>query len=215
MESRVLVCTTNIKNARKLVERGEKIAKAYNGKCFVLSVTREEYDEMNYNLYLHRKLLEKIVEEFDAELVYQSYKKEKLHEIITNVSLAFDIGHIIVGQSVRSKWNILKEGSLIDTLFAALKDVDLHIVEVDKEGMAEEEYQYGNHVYLRQFEGDFNAYLPNEDIQNKQGVFFKYAYTEFQNGIIRIQNTINGTVKEQLYHVVENEIMFDRPLYEF
>lgn len=209
LDKNVLVCTANRRNTRKLTERGEKIAKTYGGKCYVLTVTEHPYDEKDFNDYSNKKELETILSSYDTELIYESKNNRKLCETIADVTEKLDVGHIIIGHPVRTRWDVLTEGSLINELFSELDDVDLHIVEVSKETakVVESDYELGVEMNLLDFKGDLATIVGTENLKDVKGIFYQNKSTEFVNGIFKVKELVGNDYSDVLYKVSDGEII--------
>ena len=53
-------------------------------------------------------------------------------EAIAESARQYHITQVILGQSHKSRWEILWKGSLVQKLVRYLKDVDLHIIATEK-----------------------------------------------------------------------------------
>lgn len=189
LEKNILVCVKNPMNAEKLIERGSKLAKAFQIECFVLTNTQEEYDELNYELVHKKKVISRLCKKYNATFFLENNEERPFTKIVEEIVLEKEIGHVVIGHSVKNKWAVITKGSVINELFAKLSDIDLHLVEVKKGSLnLNEKYERGIYVNIKNVDGkkvfDYNTEIDSEIIQ---AIFFQHRTTEFQNGILKIK----------------------------
>lgn len=190
MSDHVLVCVRHIRNAKQLIEKGSKLAKAFGGKCYVLKVEVNPFDEFNFTSVQHKEELEKISKEFNAELLLIPSGKKDLADIISETAVKKEIKEIVIGQPVRTKLDIVMKGSLVSDLFVRLDGVDIYIVEIKKENSPEEEqYHRGVKGYIIKNENGFELSYDDKGEVVLEGIYFNSVTTQFTNGIFK---TIKG-----------------------
>jgi len=129
IHERVLVCLSTYPNSVQLLRRGARIAGYMNAPLYAVFVeapdrflTKEES--------LHIETCDKLCKEFGGTLI-----RVKSHDIATaiaDVAQKYHITQIVIGESQRSRWKILLQGSLTQKLVRLLKNIDLHIMASDK-----------------------------------------------------------------------------------
>ncbi|MGQ9871684.1 universal stress protein [Leptodesmis sp.] len=126
---RVLVCVSTYPNALQLVRRGARIAGYMRAPFYCLFVddpdrflTRAEG--------LHVETCERLCKELGGEFIRVS-RSDKARAI-ADVARTYHITQIIIGQSQRSRWELLLRGSLTHQLLRSLKNIDIHIIATDK-----------------------------------------------------------------------------------
>ena len=71
-----------------------------------------------------------MVRKFKGEFLQVSGRN--VAEAITEVAKSYRITQVVLGQTHRSKWQILLRGSLINQLVRFLTQVDIHIISIEK-----------------------------------------------------------------------------------
>ncbi|HEY9608849.1 sensor histidine kinase KdpD [Allocoleopsis sp.] len=129
VHERVLVCLSTYPNSAQLLRRGARLATVMRARLYALFVenpecflTREES--------LHLETCKHFCKEFGGEFI--QVKNANIAEAITQVAQKYHVTQVILGQSQKSRWEILWKGSLIQKLVRYLKDVDLHIIATEK-----------------------------------------------------------------------------------
>lgn len=129
IHERVLVCISTYPNSVQLLRRGARIAGYMNAPLYALFVknpdrflTREES--------LHIETCEKLCQEFGGTFI--RVRSHDVSKAIADVACEYRITQIVIGESQRSRWKMLFEGSLTQKLVRLLKHVDLHIIATEK-----------------------------------------------------------------------------------
>lgn len=130
IHERVLVCISTYPNTMQLLRRGSRIAGYMNAPLYALFVknpdkflTREES--------LHIETCEKLCKEFGGTFI--RVRNHDVAKAIADVACEYRITQIVIGESQRSRWKMLFEGSLTQKLVRLLKHVDLHIIATQKD----------------------------------------------------------------------------------
>jgi two-component system, OmpR family, sensor histidine kinase KdpD len=125
IHERVLVCISTYPNSMQLLRRGARFADQMKGCLFVLFVanpnrflTREEA--------LHIETCRRLTQEFDGE--FMRVESEDVVKAIAEVADSSHITQIVLGESRRSRWQLLSKGSILDAVMRSLPNVDIHIV---------------------------------------------------------------------------------------
>jgi two-component system, OmpR family, sensor histidine kinase KdpD len=129
IHERVLVCISTYPNSLQLLRRGARLANYMNAPLFALFVadpdrflTKEES--------LHIDMCEKLCQEFEGTFIRVT--SSNVAKAIAEVAQKYHITQIIIGESQRSRWQILLKGSLTQKLVRLLKNIDLHIIATEK-----------------------------------------------------------------------------------
>ena len=129
IHERVLVCVSTYPNSVQLLRRGARISGYMNARFYALFVadpdrflTKEES--------LHVEMCERLCKEFGGGFV-----RVTSHDIATaiaQVAQDYHITQIVIGESQRSRWKLLIQGSLTQKLVRLLKNIDIHIIASEK-----------------------------------------------------------------------------------
>ena len=129
IHERVLVCVSTYPNSMQLLRRGARIAGYMNAPLYAVYVanlerflTREES--------LHIETCDKLCREFGGEFIH--IKDQDIPSAIAHVAKDKHITQIVIGESQRSRWKMLFQGSLTQQLMRLLKNIDLHIIATEK-----------------------------------------------------------------------------------
>ncbi|UKO99846.1 universal stress protein [Nostoc sp. UHCC 0870] len=129
IHERVLVCVSTYPNSVQLLRRGARLAGYMNAPLYVLFVadpdrflTKEES--------LHIDTCEKLCREFAGTFIRVT--NNNIANAIAEVAEKHHITQIVIGESQRSRWQILLKGSLTQKLVRLLKNIDLHIIASEK-----------------------------------------------------------------------------------
>jgi len=132
IHERVLVCISTYPNSLQLLRRGARIAGYMNAPVYAVFVaapdrflTKEES--------LHIETCEKLCKEFGGTFI--RVKSNDVATAIAEVAKEYHITQIVIGESQRSRWKLLLQGSLTQKLVRLLKHVDLHIIATEKDAV--------------------------------------------------------------------------------
>jgi two-component system sensor histidine kinase KdpD len=129
VHERVLVCISTYPNSTQLLRRGARLASAMRARLYALLVEHpERFLTRDESLYI--ETCEHFCREFGGEFI--RVKSTKVVEVIAEAARQYHITQVILGQSHKSRWEILWRGSLVQKLVRYLKDVDLHIIATEK-----------------------------------------------------------------------------------
>jgi two-component system sensor histidine kinase KdpD len=129
IHERVLVCVSTYPNSLQLLRRGARLANYMNAPIFALFVKeKDRFLTKEESLYI--ETCEKLCKEFEGSFIHIS--SNDVAGAIAEVAKQYHITQIVIGESQRSRWQILWKGSLTQTLVRLLKNVDLHIIATEK-----------------------------------------------------------------------------------
>jgi two-component system sensor histidine kinase KdpD len=81
---------------------------------------------------LHIETCERLCKEFDGTFI--RVRDSHALEAIVETSRSYRITQIVMGESQKSRWQILFRGSLTQRILRSLKNVDIHIISTGKTG---------------------------------------------------------------------------------
>ncbi|GAB4227073.1 MAG: universal stress protein [Elainellaceae cyanobacterium] len=129
IHERVLVCISTYPDSIQLLRRGARIANYMNGRLYVLFVENPDRF-LTKRESLHVETCERLCQEFGGEFL-----RVKFHNVldgIVNIANDYRITQIVVGETHRSRWELLLKGSIVQRLVRSLPDVDLHVIATNK-----------------------------------------------------------------------------------
>ncbi len=131
IHERVLVCVSTYPNSLQLLRRGARIAGYMHAQLYVLFandpdrfLTKEES--------LHIETCERLCKEFEGTFI-RVHGSNPLKAIV-DTAKEYRITQIVMGESQKSRWQILLKGSLTQRILRSLKSVDIHIISTSKVG---------------------------------------------------------------------------------
>jgi two-component system, OmpR family, sensor histidine kinase KdpD len=129
VHERVLVCVSTYPNSAQLLRRGARLANAMRARLYALFVEHpERFLTRDESLYI--ETCEHFCREFGGDFI--RVKSANIAEAIAQTAQQYHITQVVMGQSQKSRWEMLWKGSLVQQLVRYLKDVDLHIINTDK-----------------------------------------------------------------------------------
>jgi two-component system sensor histidine kinase KdpD len=130
IHERVLVCVSTYINSLQLLRRGARISNYMHGRLYVLFV---DYPDrfLNKQESLHIETCERLCKEFGGEFI--RVKNQDVAKAIADTARRYNITQIVLGESQKSRWDILLKGSLTQKILQSLKQVDVHIIATNKE----------------------------------------------------------------------------------
>ncbi|MDF5711415.1 MAG: universal stress protein [Nostoc sp. S4] len=129
IHERVLVCVSTYPNSVQLLRRGARIASYMNAPLYTLFVAEpERFLTKEESLHIHT--CEKLCKEFEG--AFLRVTNSNVANAIAETAEKYRITQIVIGESQRSRWQILWKGSLTQKLVRLLKNIDLHIIASEK-----------------------------------------------------------------------------------
>ncbi|MDZ8239780.1 MAG: universal stress protein [Nostoc sp. ChiQUE01a] len=129
IHERVLVCVSTYPNSVQLLRRGARIANYMNALLYTLFVADpERFLTKEESLHIHT--CEKLCKEFEGTFIRVT--NSNVANAIAETAEKYRITQIVIGESQRSRWQILLKGSLTQKLVRLLKNIDLHIIASEK-----------------------------------------------------------------------------------
>jgi two-component system, OmpR family, sensor histidine kinase KdpD len=130
IHERVLVCVSTYPNSVQLLRRGARLAGYMNAPLFSVFVADpDRFLTKEESLYV--ETCERLCREFEGEFIRVT--NGNIAASIAEVAQKYRITQIIIGESQRSRWQILFKGSLTQKLVRLLRSVDLHIIATEKQ----------------------------------------------------------------------------------
>ncbi|MBC1241873.1 universal stress protein [Nostoc sp. 2RC] len=129
IHERVLVCVSTYPNSLQLLRRGARLANYMNAPLYTLFVADpERFLTKEESLHIHN--CEKLCKEFEGSFIRVT--SNNVANAIAETAEKYRITQIVIGESQRSRWQILLKGSLTQKLVRLLKNIDLHIIASEK-----------------------------------------------------------------------------------
>lgn len=130
VHERVLVCVSTQPYSSHLLRRGARIASHMKGRLYAVFV---EYPDrfLTKDESLFLEMCRHSCEEFGGEFLRVS--STNISKSIAEVAQQHLITQVVLGQSKKSRLDLLLYGSTVQQLMRYLKEVDLHIIATDRD----------------------------------------------------------------------------------
>ncbi|NEQ20459.1 MAG: sensor histidine kinase KdpD [Microcoleus sp. SIO2G3] len=129
VHERVLVCVSTYPNSAQLLRRGARLASGMKARLYALFIEHpERFLTREESLYI--ETCEHFCREFGGEFL--RIKSANIAEAIAQTAKKYHATQVVIGQSQKSRWDLLLRGSLVQQLVRYLKDVDLHVIATEK-----------------------------------------------------------------------------------
>jgi len=125
IRERDLVCVSTYPKSIQLLRRGARLANYMNADLYVLFVDNPE-TFLSKQESLHVETCERLCHEFGGEFV--RLKSRDAFGTIVETAKTYRITQIVVGETGRSRWELLLKGSLVQRLRRSLPEIDIHII---------------------------------------------------------------------------------------
>ena len=129
VHERVLVCVSTYPNSLQLLRRGARLATQLHARFYALFVSNPERF-LNKQESLHVEMCEEFCKQMGGEFI--RIEGHNVTKAIAEVAQANRITQIVLGQTQKSRWQLLFKSSPMQELMKCLKDVDLHIIADEK-----------------------------------------------------------------------------------
>ena len=129
IHERVLVCVSTYPNSLQLLRRGGRISNYMNAPFYALFIENPDRF-LTKDESLHVETCQKLCQEFNGQFL--RVQNSNIAKAISDVAQEYRITQIVIGESQKSRWQLLFRGSLTQQLVRSLKDVDLHIIATEK-----------------------------------------------------------------------------------
>ncbi|MEY3302411.1 MAG: universal stress protein [Pseudanabaena sp.] len=129
IHERVLVCVSTYPNSLQLLRRGARIAGYMHAQLYVLFV--DDPDRfLTKAESLHIETCERLCKEFSGTFI--RVRDNNALKAIVETAQNYRVTQIVMGESQKSRWQILFKGSLTQRILRLLKNVDIHIISTSK-----------------------------------------------------------------------------------
>ncbi|BAZ13681.1 osmosensitive K+ channel histidine kinase sensor subunit [Calothrix sp. NIES-4071] len=129
IQERILVCISTSPNSLRLIRRGARLADYMNAPLHVLYVNHPDHSLTKEEAaYIERCRL--ISQELQGDFL--EVCGENIAIEITNIVNSYRITQIMFGQTHRSFWQKIFQGSIIDKLMRLLNHIDIHIISAEQ-----------------------------------------------------------------------------------
>jgi two-component system sensor histidine kinase KdpD len=128
---KVMVCLSDRPGTERLLRIGARIAGRLATNWYAVHVTRpDDKGHGDPEAYHRIEEYERMARELGAKVV--SLTERDVSDALIRFAQQENISHVIFGQSVRSRWEILLRGSVINRFLSEVRDVTVQVVPMQK-----------------------------------------------------------------------------------
>jgi two-component system sensor histidine kinase KdpD len=129
---KVMVCLSARPGSERLLRVGARIAGRLASNWYAVYVTRPEDDKGHGDPEAYHRLeeCERMARDLGAHVV--SLSDRNVADALIRFAQQESISHVVFGQPVRSRWDILLRGSVLNRFLAEVRDVTVQVVPVHK-----------------------------------------------------------------------------------
>jgi two-component system sensor histidine kinase KdpD len=132
MPEKVMVCLSARPGTDKLVRVGARVAGRLATNWYAVNVARPDDDKGHGDPEAFQRLQEyqRMAKDLGAQVI--TLHDKNVADALIRYAQQESISHVVFGQSVRSRWDILLRGSVLNRFLAEVRDVTVQVVPVQK-----------------------------------------------------------------------------------
>jgi two-component system sensor histidine kinase KdpD len=129
---KVMVCLSTRPGTERLLRVGARMAGRLATNWYAVYVTRPDGDKGHGDPEAYHRLeeYERMARDLGAKVV--SLTDRNVSDALIRFAQQENISHVVFGQSVRSRWDILLRGSVLNRFLSEVRDVNVMVVPMQK-----------------------------------------------------------------------------------
>ena len=129
---KVMVCLSSRPGSEKLLRVGARVAGRLATNWYAVYVTRPDEDQGHGDPEAYQRLQEyqRMARDLGAQVVNLTDKN--VSDALIRFAQQENISHVVFGQPVRSRWDILLRGSVLNRFLSEVRDVTVQVVPMQK-----------------------------------------------------------------------------------
>ena len=129
---KVMVCLSTRPGTERLLRVGARVAGRLASNWYAVYVTRPDDDKGHGDPEAYHRLEEyqRMARDLGAQVV--SLTDRNVSDALIRFAQQENISHVVFGQSVRSRWDILLRGSVLNRFLSEVRDVTVQVVPMQK-----------------------------------------------------------------------------------
>ena len=129
---KVMVCLSARPGTERLLRVGSRVAGRLASNWYAVYVTRPDDDKGHGDPEAHHRLeeYERMARDLGAKVV--NLTARNVSDALIRFAQQENISHVVFGQSVRSRWDILLRGSVLNRFLSEVRDVTVQVVPMNK-----------------------------------------------------------------------------------
>jgi two-component system sensor histidine kinase KdpD len=129
---KVMVCMSSRPGTERLLRVGARVAGRLATNWYAVYVTRPDEDKGHGDPEAHHRLEEyqRMARDLGAKVV--NLTDRNVSDALIRFAQQENISHVVFGQPVRSRWDILLRGSVLNRFLSEVRDVSVQVVPMQK-----------------------------------------------------------------------------------
>jgi two-component system sensor histidine kinase KdpD len=129
---KVMVCLSTRPGTERLLRVGSRIAGRLASNWYAVYVARPDEDKGHGDPEAHHRLEEydRMARDLGAKVVNLTYRS--VSDALIRFAQQENISHVVFGQPVRSRWEILLRGSVLNRFLSEVRDITVQVVPMHK-----------------------------------------------------------------------------------
>jgi two-component system sensor histidine kinase KdpD len=129
---KVMVCLSTRPGSERLLRVGSRIAGRLATNWYAVYVARPDQDQGHGDAAGYQRLLDyqRMARDLGAQVVTLTGKN--VSDALIRFAQQENISHVVFGQPVRSRWDILLRGSVLNRFLSELRDITVQVVPMNK-----------------------------------------------------------------------------------
>jgi two-component system sensor histidine kinase KdpD len=129
---KVMVCLSTRPGTERLLRVGARIAGRLASNWYAVHVTKPDDDKGHGDPEAHHRLEEyqRMARDLGAQVV--ALVDRNVSDALIRFAQQENISHVVFGQPVRSRWDILLRGSVLNRFLSEVRDVTVQVVPMQK-----------------------------------------------------------------------------------
>jgi len=129
---KVMVCLSTRPGTERLIRVGSRVAGRLATNWYAVYVARPEDDAGHGDPEAYQRLQEaqRMARDLGAQVI--TLRDKNVSDALIRFAQQESISHVVFGQSVRSRWDILLRGSVLNRFLAEVRDVTVQVVPMQK-----------------------------------------------------------------------------------
>jgi two-component system sensor histidine kinase KdpD len=129
---KVMVCMSTRPGTERLLRVGARVAGRLASNWYAVYVTRPDEDQGHGDPEAHQRMQEyqRMARDLGAQVV--NLVDRNVSDALIRYAQQESISHVVFGQPVRSRWDILLRGSVLNRFLSEVRDVTVQVVPIQK-----------------------------------------------------------------------------------
>ncbi len=129
---KVMVCLSTRPGSERLLRVGSRIAGRLATNWYAVYVAQPDQDQGHGDPESYQRLLDyqRMARDLGAQVV--TLNEKNVSDALIRFAQQENISHVVFGQPIRSRWDILLRGSVLNRFLSELRDITVQVVPMNK-----------------------------------------------------------------------------------